>query len=150
LLQFLVDETLNLLPLDSSTPQQRLEQLMFRLEQHLEWHEAAVIDVSRACSRDADYQVNVGDLRGWEQQHGRQLIDRSVLIHTGYGRHWTERKRYLGTDKRGSEAVADLHFPGLAPEAALWLTEHKVVKSVGIDTASGSAISTATVPSVRR
>ena len=63
LLQFLVDETLNLLPLDSSTPQQRLEQLMFRLEQHLEWHEAAVIDASRACSRDADYQVNVGYLR---------------------------------------------------------------------------------------
>ncbi len=98
--------------------------------------EAAVIDVSDACSRNADYQVNVGDLRGWEERHGRQLIDMIVLIRTGFGHHWNERTRYLGTDKTGPEAVADLHFPGLAPEAALWLADHRSVKSVGIDTAS--------------
>lgn len=98
--------------------------------------EAAVIDVSDACSRDADYLVDVSDLQGWEQQHARQLVDVIVLIRTGYGRLWKKRARYLGTDQTGPEAVADLHFPGLAPEAALWLAEHRSVKSVGIDTAS--------------
>jgi kynurenine formamidase len=44
--------------------------------------------------------------------------------------------KYLGTDKRGPEAVADLHFPGLAPEAARWLTENRKIKAIGLDTAS--------------
>lgn len=98
--------------------------------------EAAVIDTTEACSRDVDYLVSVSDLRAWETRHGRQLIDLIVLIRTGFGRHWHDRARYLGTDRTGPEAVAELHFPGLAPEAALWLSEHRAVKSVGIDTAS--------------
>jgi kynurenine formamidase len=32
--------------------------------------------------------------------------------------------------------VAKLHFPGLHPEAARWLGQHRTVKAVGIDTAS--------------
>ncbi len=97
---------------------------------------AAVIDVSDVCSRNADYQVGVDDLRNWELKHGRQLVDLILMIHTGFGRLWNERARYLGTSQTGPEAVADLHFPGLAPEAALWLAEHRAVKAVGIDTAS--------------
>jgi kynurenine formamidase len=44
--------------------------------------------------------------------------------------------RYLGTDKRGPEGVAALHFPGLAPEAARWLLDERRPRAVGIDTAS--------------
>ena len=44
--------------------------------------------------------------------------------------------KYLGTDKRGDEAVKDLHFPGLAPEAAAWLVKNRKIKAVGLDTAS--------------
>ncbi len=98
--------------------------------------EAAVIDVTEACSRDADYQVGVTDLRAWEERCGRQLVDVIVLIHTGFGRFWNQRSEYLGTDQKGPEAVAQLHFPGLAPEAARWLTEHRSIKAIGIDTAS--------------
>lgn len=98
--------------------------------------EAAVIDVTDACSRNADYQVGVNDLRDWELQHERQLVDVILMLHTGFGRLWHDRARYLGTERKGPEAVADLHFPGLAPEAALWLAEHRSVKAVGIDTAS--------------
>tara|TARA_B110000467_G_C17849595_1_gene229128 strand:- start:70 stop:354 length:285 start_codon:yes stop_codon:yes gene_type:complete len=32
--------------------------------------------------------------------------------------------------------VADLHFPGLDPEAARWLAEHRAIKAIGLDTAS--------------
>ena len=48
---------------------------------------------------------------------GRQLVDVIVLVRTGFGRLWNDRRRYLGTDRTGPEAVAALHFPGLAPQA---------------------------------
>ena len=98
--------------------------------------EAVVVDVSSQCAQNPDYLIGVNDLRAWEREHGRQLIDVIVMLHTGYGARWRDRKQYLGTDRRGREAVADLHFPGLSPEAAKWLTEHRSVRSIGIDTAS--------------
>ena len=58
------------------------------------------------------------------------------MLKTGFGRRWADRAAYLGTDKSGASAVADLHFPGLAPEAARWLVEHRAIKAIGIDTAS--------------
>ena len=98
--------------------------------------EAAVVDVSQACAADPDYQVTVGDLRMWETTHKRQLVDVIVLLRTGFGRHWPDRTRYLGTDETGETAVNKLHFPGLDPEAAKWLVEHRAIKAIGIDTAS--------------
>lgn len=97
---------------------------------------AAVVDISAQCARDRDYQVTVADLRRWETNHETQLVDCIILLHTGHGRHWNDRERYLGTAKTGPEAVSELHFPGLAPEAATWLVEHRAVKSIGIDTPS--------------
>ena len=47
-----------------------------------------------------------------------------------------DRAAYLGTAATGPAAVPQLRFPGLAPEAAKWLVEHRRVKAVGIDTAS--------------
>ena len=80
--------------------------------------EAAVIDVIHSCSQNRDYQIHVGDLRGWEEIHGRQLIDVIVLLRTGYGRFWDDRERYLGTHETGRDAADKLHFPGLDPRAA--------------------------------
>lgn len=98
--------------------------------------EAAVVDVTAACAKDADYQVSIADLRGWEERHKRQLVDVIVLLRTGWSKRWPDRERYLGTAKRGPEALSNLRFPGLAPEAARWLVEQRAVKAVGIDTAS--------------
>lgn len=98
--------------------------------------EAVVVDVARSCAEDRDYQVDVEDLRRWETNHSRQLIDVIVLLRTGYGRRWSNRESYLGTNKTGPSAVAELHFPGLAPVAARWLVEHRAIKAIGIDTAS--------------
>lgn len=97
---------------------------------------AVVIDVADKCADDGDYQVGIQDLRQWEEKHRRQLVDVIVLLRTGFGRRWSNRKEYLGTDENGPEAVAKLHFPGLAPEAARWLVENRSVKAIGIDTAS--------------
>ncbi len=98
--------------------------------------EGVVVDVTEACASSRDYQIGVDDLRAWEEKHGRVLADVIVLLRTGYGRYWPDRQQYLGTETKGPAAVAELHFPGLAPDAARWLVEHRAVKAVGIDTAS--------------
>ena len=97
--------------------------------------EGIVVDVSEACAQDADYQITIEDLRRWETEQPRQLVDLIVLMRTGNGTHWQQRERYLGTAARGPEAVAQLHSPGLGPSAAQWLAEHRAIKASGIDTA---------------
>jgi len=98
--------------------------------------EAAVIDVTAKCAANPVYEATVDDLVAWETRHGRQLLDVIVLVRTGWAARWADRERYLGTAAKGPEAVKALRFPGLAPEAAKWLVEHRRVKAVGIDTAS--------------
>jgi kynurenine formamidase len=97
---------------------------------------AAVVDVSAASERDADYQITVADLEQWEKTNGR-IPDRGiVLVRTGFSTRWPDAERYLGTAERGAGGVAKLHFPGLHPDAARWLVENRSVDAIGIDTAS--------------
>jgi kynurenine formamidase len=97
---------------------------------------AVVVDVRDQCAADRDYQISVGDLRAWEEKHGRQLVDVIVLLRTGFSKRWPNAEDYLGTSQRGADGVPKLHFPGLAPEAAKWLVEQRAPLAVGIDTAS--------------
>ncbi len=97
---------------------------------------AVLVDVSEACARDRDHAVGVAELAAWEGEHGRIPEGSVVLLRTGFGRHWPDRARYLGTAERGTGAVAKLHFPGLGAEAARWLAEERRIAAVGIDTAS--------------
>jgi kynurenine formamidase len=91
------------------------------------------IDVTAACAANPDYQVTAKDLVAFEKRHGRIPPGAVVLIHTGWSRFWPDRNRYLGSDQPGD--TANLHFPGLARDAAEWLAARKV-DGVGIDTAS--------------
>src|ERR1044071_6119704 len=97
---------------------------------------AVVIDVTVQCARNADYLVSVADFQNWEKRNGRILPGTIVLLKTGFGKYYPDRKSYLGTDERGAAAVAKLHFPGLDPAAARWLTENRSIKAIGLDTAS--------------
>jgi kynurenine formamidase len=97
---------------------------------------AVVVDVSSACTANADYQVSLNDFTAWEQAHGQIEPDSIILIRTDFSKRWPDAKSYLGTDERGDQAVAKLHFPGLHPDAAAWLANVRKVKSVGLDTAS--------------
>jgi kynurenine formamidase len=98
--------------------------------------EAAVIDVREKCAANPVYEITADDFVSWEEAHGRQLVDVIVILRTGWSERWGDRAAYLGTDVKGPEAVPLLRFPGLAPEGAKWLVEHRRVKAVGIDTAS--------------
>ncbi len=94
------------------------------------------IDVSAKVSADRDYRIRVDDLVAWESQHGRIPENSIVLLETGFAKFWPNRAQYLGTEKRGPEGVAELHFPGLGNDAAVWLAEERKIAAVGIDTAS--------------
>ena len=59
-----------------------------------------------------------------------------VLLNTGHARNWPSAQSYLGTDERGADAVPKLHFPGLDPGAAQWLTTERDIRGIGLDTPS--------------
>ncbi|HMB93224.1 MAG TPA: cyclase family protein [Rhodothermales bacterium] len=97
---------------------------------------AILIDVSAQASEDPDYQVTQADFEAWETDNGPMPDDIIVLLRTGFGAFWPDRVRYMGTDERGAEAVAKLHFPGLHPDAARWLVDNRSIKAIGLDTPS--------------
>ena len=97
---------------------------------------AIVIDVSKKTLDFRDYQVTVEDFIDWESQHGTIPENSIVLLHTGYGKFWPSRLKYLGTKQYGKDAVSLLHFPGLHPDAAKWLAENKRISAFGLDTCS--------------
>ena len=95
-----------------------------------------VVDVSARAAKDRDFLVRGADLEAWEREHGRLPDGAILLLRTGFGRYWPDRVKYMGTDARGDEAVAELRFPGLDPAAARWLVENRKVHAVGLDTPS--------------
>ena len=98
--------------------------------------EAIVVDVSEQASANPDYQANVADLEAWEATHGRIPDGSILLLRTGFGKHWPDRKKYLGTEMIGPDAIPNLHFPALHPDAATWLSSERNIKAFGLDTPS--------------
>ncbi len=97
---------------------------------------AVKIDVSDKAGANRDYQIVTADFKAWESRYGKIPAGSIVLLQTGYAQHWPDRGEYLGTAKLGSAGVAELHFPGLHPDAAQWLVSNRSLGAVGIDTAS--------------
>jgi kynurenine formamidase len=94
------------------------------------------VDVTAACAADRDHLVGLDDFAAWEQTHGAIPEGAIVLLQTGFGAYWPDRKRYMGTDERGADAVPKLHFPGLDPAAVSWLVDKRKIRAIGLDTPS--------------
>lgn len=95
---------------------------------------AVVIDVSAKAAADPDYRLAPEDVRAWEAKHGAVPQGAIVLLRTGWGKRWPDRKRYLGDDKPGD--ASNLHFPSFGAESARYLVEQRKVGALGVDTAS--------------
>jgi kynurenine formamidase len=95
---------------------------------------AVIIDVRKKAETNSDYRLQVSDVRVWEKSHGRIPRGAIVLMHSGWGRFWGDRKKYFGTDEPGD--TSNLHFPGFSKEAAEFLVKQRTIKAVGIDTPS--------------
>lgn len=94
-----------------------------------------VIDVSARVADDVDYRISAADIEEFETEHGRIPEGAIVLLYTGRASLYPNREPYMGTDERGQEAVAKLHFPGLGKDGAELLVE-RGIGAVGIDTPS--------------
>ena len=92
------------------------------------------VDVSAQAAQDADYRLSRADLAAWEQAHGRIPKGAIVVMYSGWGARWPDKKRYLGTDVAGD--VANLHFPGFSREAAEFLVRERDINGIGVDTPS--------------
>ena len=89
-----------------------------------------------ATMEGADHLVGVDAFTAWEARHGPIPSGAIVLLDTGWADRWPDPALYLGTSLRGEEAIPELHFPGLDPEAAQWLVDNRDIAALGIDTAS--------------
>ncbi|XP_077991576.1 uncharacterized protein LOC144445810 [Glandiceps talaboti] len=94
---------------------------------------AIKIDIMDKADEDADSMMEVSDLEAWEEAHGRIPDDVILLVYSGWGCRWPDKKSYFGTT---TADVSKLHFPGIHPDAAQWLVDNRKVKAVGIDTPS--------------
>ena len=94
------------------------------------------VDVSEKALKNIDYLISIEDLENWERSNGKIPENSIILFQTGFGKFYPDKEKYLGTAKRGPEAVKELHFPGLSAEAANWLIQNRKIKAVGLDTAS--------------
>jgi kynurenine formamidase len=95
---------------------------------------AVVIDVSAKANADPDYRLTADDVRAWEKRHGPVPQRAIVLLRTGWGARWPDRKRYLGDDTPGD--ASRLHFPSYGAGAAEYLIATRKVAALGLDTAS--------------
>jgi len=93
-----------------------------------------VIDVSAQADADADYRLTAADVEAWEAEHGAVPEGAIVLLRTGWGERWPDRKSYLGDDTPGD--ASNLHFPSYGQDAAELLVGQRKVAVLGVDTAS--------------
>jgi len=90
-----------------------------------------VIDVSKQASSNADYQLSVDDIAGWEKTHGHIPQGAVVMARTGWDSRWQSAQDYRNPDAKGV-----LHFPGYSVEAARFLVQGRNAIALGIDTLS--------------
>lgn len=83
---------------------------------------------------DTDYRLTVEDLRAWESANGPIPAGAIVLLRTGWGKRYGDRKAYFGDDTPG--ATGKLHFPSFGAEAARILVGERHVGAIGVDTPS--------------
>lgn len=95
---------------------------------------AVVIDVSDKAAANADYRLTADDVRAWESRNGAIAAGTIVLLRTGWGKRYPDRKSYFGDDTPG--ATENLHFPSYGEDAARFLVTERHVAAIGVDTAS--------------
>ena len=103
-----------------------------------EWIGPAVkIDVTKQCAKDRDYRLKVEDIKSFEKKHGNIPGCAWVIMYTGIGtRFYPDKKKVLGTDKTGNEAVNFLSFPGFSAESVKFLIKERNITGIGLDTPS--------------
>ena len=88
---------------------------------------AVVIDKSRECAENADYLLEVADIKAWEGDHGPMPHGGWLLYRTGWDARAGDQQRFLNADNMGP------HTPGISVECARWLADEAPVLGVGVE-----------------
>jgi kynurenine formamidase len=95
------------------------------------------LDVTKTCEDNRDYRLTVADIQKFEEAYGAIPKGAWVVMYTGIGtEHYPDRTKVLGTDKRGTEAVPLLSFPGFSKESVDYLLKQRDITGIAIDTPS--------------
>jgi kynurenine formamidase len=95
---------------------------------------AVVIDVTTRTTANPDYRLTLEDLRAWEAANGAIQSGAIVMLRTGWGKRYGDRKAYFGDDTPG--ATDKLHFPSYGADAVRVLVNDRHVGAIGVDTPS--------------
>ena len=95
---------------------------------------AVVIDVRDSAAANPDYRLTEADVLAFERRHGSIAPGTIVLLRTGWGRRWPNRRQYFGDDTPGD--ASNLHFPSYGEDAARLLVRERRVAALGVDAAS--------------
>lgn len=92
---------------------------------------AVVIDVRKKARTNPDYLLTTDDIYRWEKLYGRIAKSSVVLMSTGWGKFWNDKKKYLNQDKDGV-----MHFPGFSKESIEFLVMKRNINGIGVETLS--------------
>lgn len=103
-----------------------------------EWIAPAVkIDVTKQCAENRDYRLRVEDIENFEKKYGPIPGKAWVIMYTGIGtRFYPDKKKVLGTAKKGKKALKFLSFPGFSEESVRYLLDERNITGIAIDTPS--------------
>jgi len=98
---------------------------------------AVKIDVVSKCINNRDYLLTVEDIKQWEAKFGRIPDNAWVLMYTDIDtKYYPDKKKVLGTDRTGNDALPELSFPGFSAKVAEFLVNKRNIKGIGLDTPS--------------
>jgi kynurenine formamidase len=88
-----------------------------------------VIDVRQQTEQNADFRLQVKDVRAFEAANGPIAPDSIVIMWTGFEDRWGSEKRYRNVGPDGL-----MHFPGFSARVTKWLIANRAIGGLGIDT----------------
>jgi len=103
---------------------------------------AIVLDLTKQCTDNRDYSLTVDDLMCWEREYGKIPDNSWLIVKTGWGKYWPDKKMYLGVDtdddknKIGEDSLYNLHFPGVSVDSCIFLIKERRIYGIAIDTPS--------------
>jgi kynurenine formamidase len=88
-----------------------------------------ILDVHEAVERNADYTLQMKDVREWEEKHGKVPERAFVAMRTDWSKRWPDKAKMRNADDR---QVA--HYPGWSLEVLKFLYEQRKITASGHET----------------
>ena len=85
-----------------------------------------VIDCSQKVAANPDYQLVLGDVKAWEEKHGRIPPGSFVAMRSDWSKRFTDFEAFYNKDSNGQA-----HYPGWTIEALTFLFDERGVTAIG-------------------